>query len=874
MTGHEIRQKFLDYFARNGHRVVKSSPVLPPDDTLLFANAGMNQFKDVFTGNETREYRRAASSQKCIRAGGKHNDLEEVGKTARHHTFFEMLGNFSFGDYFKEDAIRFAWELLVDEFKLPVERLWFSVYEDDDEAFELWRKIGAAPDRILRFGKKENFWQMGETGPCGPCSEIHYFLGDDLADNLPEHVNGPGDTTMEIWNLVFMQFERFEDGTMTPLPKPSVDTGMGLERITSVLQGKKTNYETDLIRPIIEFTAKLAGREYVYDDSEESISFRVIADHARTAAFSIADGIYPGNNGRNYVLKKIMRRAIWHGKTLGLEDVFFAKVAGFVVDHMASAFPELRLQESVIERVVTTEEKLFSSTLAGGQKKLEEVFARAEDNVVSGPDAFDLYQTYGLPIDMISFIAEQRKFRVDEAGFEAALEAERVRARESWKGAAARQVKEIYQAALGATPTKFHGYTALSLANAKVRAIIKGDTAVESLAEGETGEVVLDDTPFYAESGGQVGDTGVLENDAATVVVTDTVAPIAGLSVHKVKIERGSLAVGDTVSATVDGERRQRIVLNHSATHLLHAALRDVLGTHVKQAGSEVAPDRLRFDFTHFAALTPDEIDEIERLVNVEIRRNTDLTKIEMSLDDAVAGGAMALFGEKYGDKVRVVEVPGFSKELCGGTHVTATGDIGVFKIVSDSSIASGTRRVLAVTGEAAVNRFQQDEEVLATLAANFKAAPTELPGQIEKLQLSLRAAEREIEALKLKLARQAAADAASRARSVGGINVLAIEVSDLDKTGMRQLADSLQGKIGGGVVVLGQRAEDKVSLLVRVADELTGRVQAGKVVKELAAIVGGGGGGKADLAEAGGKDPSKLDDALEATYGVVEKFL
>ncbi len=874
MTGHEIRQKFLDYFARNGHRVVKSSPVLPPDDTLLFANAGMNQFKDVFTGNETREYNRAASSQKCIRAGGKHNDLEEVGKTARHHTFFEMLGNFSFGDYFKEDAIRYAWELLVDEFKLPVERLWFSVYEDDDEAFELWQKIGAAPDRILRFGKKENFWQMGDTGPCGPCSEIHFFLGDDLADNLPEHVNGPGDTTMEIWNLVFMQYERYADGTMKPLPKPSVDTGMGLERITSVLQGKKTNYETDLLRPIIEFTAKLAGREYVYDDSEESVSFRVIADHARTAAFSIADGIYPGNNGRNYVLKKIMRRAIWHGKTLGLEDVFFAKVAGFVVEHMASAFPELRLQESVIERVVTTEEKLFSSTLAGGQKKLEEVFARAEGNVVSGLDAFDLYQTYGLPLDMISFIAEQRKFGVDEAGFEAALEAERVRARESWKGAVAKQVKEVYQAALGTTPTKFHGYTSLSLANAKVRAIIKGDVGVESLAEGESGEVVLDETPFYAESGGQVGDTGVFENDLATVRVTDTVAPIAGLSVHKVKLERGSLAVGDTVLATVDGERRQRIVLNHSATHLLHAALRDVLGTHVKQAGSEVAPDRLRFDFSHFAALTADEIAEIERLVNVEIRRNTELAKTEMSLDEAVGGGAMALFGEKYGDKVRVVEVPGFSKELCGGTHVTATGDIGVFKIVSDASIASGTRRVLAVTGEAAVNRFQQDEDVLAVLASNFKAAPTELPAQIEKLQASLRTAEREIEALKLKLARQAAADAVSQARSVGGISVLALEVSDLDKNGMRQLADTLQGKIGGGVVVLGQRADDKVSLLVRVADDLTGKVQAGKIVKELAAIVGGGGGGKADLAEAGGKDPSKLGDALNATYGVVEKFL
>jgi alanyl-tRNA synthetase len=875
MTGHEIRQKFLDYFARNGHRVVKSSPVLPPDDTLLFANAGMNQFKDIFTGREARDYTRAASSQKCVRAGGKHNDLEEVGKTARHHTFFEMLGNFSFGDYFKADAIAFAWELLLKEFGMPLERLWFSVYEDDDEAFELWKKVGAPAERILRFGKKENFWQMGDTGPCGPCSEIHYYLGDDMSDNRAEYVNGPGDDTVEIWNLVFMQFERSADGSMKPLPKPSVDTGAGLERVASVLQGHKSNYETDLIRPIIDFIAELARKPYRYDAQEDNVSMRVIADHARTAAFCVADGIYPGNTGRNYVLRKIMRRAIWHGRKLGLDDVFFHKVAGFVVNHMSEPFPELRAQESVIERVTSTEEKLFTSTLTAGQKRLQDALTRARSSgAVSGADAFDLYQTYGLPFDMIGFIAEQNKLNVDETGFNEELERERVRARESWKGATTKQVKSAYQTALDGRPTTFRGYDRCALPGVKVRAIIVGDALVDALQAGESGEVILEETPFYAESGGQVGDVGFFESDAVTVRVTDTVSPLSGVIVHKATVERGALATGAVVSATVDAERRQRTALNHTATHLLHAALREVLGTHVKQAGSEVAPDRLRFDFTHFAPLTADETTEIERLVNEQVRRNATLTKAEMDLDAAVSGGAMALFGEKYGDKVRVVEVPGFSKELCGGTHTTATGDIGVFKIVSDSSIASGTRRILALTGEAAIKRYQQDEEMLGVMADMFRVSIPEIPAQVERLQASLRAAEREVETLKLKLAQQGAAQALAGVREIAGVKVLALEVGDLDKSGMRQLADNLLGKIGGGVVVLGRSETEKVSLLVRVADDLTGKLQAGRIVKELAAIVGGGGGGKPDLAEAGGKDPAKLNEALSATYAVVERFL
>ncbi|MCS7079109.1 MAG: alanine--tRNA ligase [Chloracidobacterium sp.] len=874
LTGHDIRHRFLDYFARRGHRIVKSSPVLPPDDTLLFANAGMNQFKDVFTGLETRDYTRAASSQKCIRAGGKHNDLDEVGKTARHHTFFEMLGNFSFGDYFKEEAIAFAWELLLHEFELPLERLWFTVYEDDDEAFALWRKIGAPADRILRFGKKENFWQMGDTGPCGPCSEIHYFLGDDLADNRPEYVNGPGDTTIEIWNLVFMQFERSADGTLKPLPKPSVDTGAGLERLASVLQGKKSNYDTDLILPIIEHIAARAGKDYRYD-SADGVSMRIIADHARATAFAVADGIYPGNTGRNYVLRKIMRRAIWHGRRLGIEGAFLHDITAFVVKHMAVAFPELETQSSVIARVVATEEKLFSSTLAAGRKRLDEAFQRAVQGVVSGADAFDLYQTYGLPLDLVAYIAEQRGLRVDEAGFEAALAEERARARESWKGGAAKAVAPAYQAALDGNPTVFRGYDHLTLPDVRIRALIRQGEQVDALREGETGEVVLDETPFYAESGGQVGDTGLLENEGATLRVTDTVAPVTGLIVHRVEVLRGEVRPNDRVTATVDADRRRRTMLNHSATHLLHAALREVLGAHVKQAGSEVAPDKLRFDFTHYAALSADEIAEIERLVNAQIRRNAVLTKREMPLDAAVAAGAIALFGEKYGDVVRVVEVPGFSMELCGGTHVTATGDIGLFKIISESSIAAGVRRIVAVTGEAAFERFQTDERLLGELAVAFRLGDVgDLPAQVEKLQTTLRQAEREIENLKLKLAQQRAEEALAKARTVGDVRVLALETTDLDKTGVRQLAEHLLGKLGRGVVVIGVRNAGKVSLAVRVADALTDRLQAGRLVRELAALVGGGGGGRADFAEAGGKDPAKLPAALEATPGIVERLL
>ncbi|MGH9831817.1 MAG: alanine--tRNA ligase, partial [Blastocatellia bacterium] len=734
MTGNEVRNTFLNYFAKHGHKIVKSSPLLPANDpTLLFTNAGMNQFKDVFLGAEKRDYKRATSSQKCVRAGGKHNDLDEVGKTARHHPFFEMLGNLSFGDYFKEDAIRFAWDLLVNEWKMDPARLWFSVFAGDDEvsadeeAERLWVKAGASPDRVLRFSRKDNFWQMGETGPCGPCSEIHYYLGENPNDpnfNQSEYVNGPGDDTVEIWNLVFMQYNRTEVAPgqfkLDPLPAPSVDTGAGLERVTAVLQGVKSNFETDLIRPIIDFTAKLAGRNYVYDDSEESVSMRVIADHARATAFLIADGIFPGNDTRGYVLRKIMRRAIWHGNKLGFKDVFFAKVTNFVVDHFGDAYPELRETRKVIERVVTTEEKLYSSTVGAGLNVLEGVMAKSPGKVVSGADVFKLYDTYGLRYDLVEYVAEQRGFTLDQQGFEAEMEKQRQRARESMKGGAAKIVNPVYQRIAERGRSEFTGYAGTELSAAKVTALVRNGELVDEIVAGDEAEVVLNRTPFYAESGGQVGDVGVIENEDARLLVTDTLSPVSGVIAHKVAVEQGKLKAGDVVNAHVDAEKRARTMANHTATHLLHAALREVLGPHVKQAGSLVAPDRLRFDFTHFASLTQEEIAEIERLVNDQTLKNTAVSKEEKTLDEALSGGAMALFGEKYSDRVRVVSVPGFSTELCGGTHVNATGDIGVFKIISDASIASGTRRIEAVTGKNAYERFALSETLLAETAARL----------------------------------------------------------------------------------------------------------------------------------------------------------
>jgi alanyl-tRNA synthetase len=932
MTGNEIRRKFLEYFEKHDHKVVSSSPLLPANDpTLLFTNAGMNQFKDVFTGAEKRDYSRATSSQKCVRAGGKHNDLDEVGKTARHHTFFEMLGNFSFGDYFKEDAIRYAWDLLVNEYKLDPERLWFSVFEGDEEvpadveAERLWEKVGAPKERILRFGRKDNFWQMGDTGPCGPCSEIHYYMGEDPSDpskNRAEFVNGPGDTTMEIWNLVFMQYERTKNDSgeivQTPLPKPSVDTGAGLERLAAVLEGKDSNYDTTLVKPIIEFTAKLADRHYE-PETQEGFAMRVIADHARTTAFLIADGILPGNEGRNYVLRKIMRRAIYHGRhTLGLDRLFFNEVTNKVVDEMREAYPELEAQRGFIEKMVRFEEERFGNTLTVGLKKLEELIRVSRDkntgeSYVPAVELAKLYDTFGTPIDLMYVILSQGKHKLadqlsqldkhtryyqdviatdtlTEEDFRQRIEIQLKELQQSGTekhAAENKKTKPVYVALSRRTDTRseFKGYEFTSVEESKIIALLKGDDEVQVLNAGDEGEAILNHTPFYAESGGQVGDVGVFVGENAKATVVDTYSPAQGLIVHKVKVEKGSLKVGETVSARVDVEKRDATRRNHTATHLMHAALREVLGTHVKQAGSVVAPNYLRFDFTHFQPLSRDEIAEVERLVNYHVMRNERVQTDELALEEAMQSGAMALFGEKYAEKVRVLSVPGlegvFSKELCGGTHVRSTGDIGLFKIVSDESIASGTRRIRAVTGWDALTRFRETEALVDQVAANLRSTRGDLPATVERLQEELKRARRTTEELKQKLASgggngggSASTGNGNDMREVAGVQVLAREASELDAAGLRQLSDTLLARVKSGVVVLGRQGEGKVSIIVRTSKDLHGRVPAGQVIKELAPIIGGRGGGKPDMAEGGGSQPEKLGEALEASYGVIERLL
>jgi alanyl-tRNA synthetase len=895
MTGNEIREKFLAYFERQGHTRVRSSPLLPANDpTLLFTNAGMNQFKDTFLGLEPRDYLRATSSQKCVRAGGKHNDLDEVGKTARHQTFFEMLGNFSFGDYFKEDAIKFAWDLLVNEFKLDPARMWFTVYGGDEEvpadedAEKFWEQVGAPRPRILRFARKDNFWQMGETGPCGPCSEIHYYMGADPSDaeNCAANVNGPGDTITEIWNLVFMQFDRSEvepgKYTLAPLPAPSVDTGMGLERVTAVLQGVKSNYDTDLLRNIVEFSAKLADRHYE-SDTQEGFAMRVIADHARATAFLIADGIVPGNEGRNYVLRKIMRRAIYHGRhALNFQDAFFYKVTDFVVDEMHDAFPELEASREFIGRMVRLEEQRFGSTLTIGLEKLDELFARTSAGQVPGyTDLARLYDTFGTPRDLIRVGLEDRGFQIAEdefiESFDVALQQiQHAGAREHAPGQS--KAKPVYDRLLERTGrNEFTGYDGTRLDDANAVALVKGDEEVSELQEGESGEVVLDRSPFYAESGGQVGDTGTLATSAAHVTVTDTVSPLSGLIVHRVRIDSGTLKVGDEVIAQVDADKRNATRRNHTATHLVHAALREVLGGHVKQGGSVVAPNYLRFDFTHFQPLNETETAEVERLVNEQILRNVKVSTDIMSVEEAIKSGAMALFGEKYSGLMRVLTVPGFSKELCGGTHVSATGDIGVFKIVSDESIASGVRRLRAVTGTDAFARFRDDELLLDQVAGNLRTSRAELPAVIARMQDELKKARRESDELRLKIASGATGSSSTNgdeSREVAGVRVLARATDGLDAAGMRQLSDALLARIKSGVVVLGRSSDGKASLIVRTSADVSSKVPAGQVIKELAPIIGGKGGGKPDMAEGGGNQPEKLAEALAASYGVIEKLL
>ncbi|HEY8227159.1 MAG TPA: alanine--tRNA ligase [Pyrinomonadaceae bacterium] len=892
LTGDQIREMFLKYFEGQGHSRVRSSPLLPANDpTLLFTNAGMNQFKDVFLGLEKRDYLRATSSQKCIRAGGKHNDLDEVGKTARHHTFFEMLGNFSFGDYFKREGIQFAWDLLLNVYKLPLNRLWFSVYLDDDDAARYWEEVGAPRDRILRFGEKDNFWQMGDTGPCGPCSEIHYYMGEDPDDptkNRADLVNGTGDDTMEIWNLVFMQYERSlnEAGEIvqTPLPKPSVDTGAGLERLAVVLQDVKSNYDTDLIRPIIDFTARLADRNYEPED-QEGFAMRVIADHARATAFAIADGILPGNEGRNYVLRKIMRRAIYQGHhTLHFEGPFFNQVTNFVVDLMNDTYPELEEHREFIEKMVRLEEERFRSTLTVGLNKLDELFASTKGQMPEYKALARLYDTFGTPRDLIRVGLEERGFMVNEDEFTDAFDRalqELQQTGTAGKGEVRAKTNPVYAEIAGQIARSvFRGYVTTRVDDARVLALVQGKS-VSKLVEGEDGEVILDQTPFYAESGGQVGDVGQLTSDDGTIATAvDTYSPVPGLIVHKVKIERGELRVGDTIVARVDVDKRDATRRNHTATHLMHAALREVLGTHVKQAGSVVAPTYLRFDFTHYQPLTQSEIEDIERLVNYHILRNEPVQTDEMAVDEAMRSGAMALFGEKYGERVRVLSIKGvegiFSKELCGGTHVRATGDIGLFKITSDESIASGVRRIRAITGFDAYERFRETEILVDEISSGLRTSRNDVLGVVAKLQDDLKKARREAEELRLKIASGAVGGASNgdESRDVAGVRVVAREASGLDAAGMRQLSDTLLAKIKSGVVVLGRSTDGKVSLIVRTSPDLSSKVPAGQVIKELAPIVGGRGGGKSDMAEGGGTQPEKLEAALRASYDVVERLV
>jgi len=872
----EIRQQFLDFFAGHGHRVVPSSSLIPAgDSTLLFANAGMNQFKDVFLGREVRDYTRAASCQKCVRAGGKHNDLENVGYTARHHTFFEMLGNFSFGDYFKKEAIALAWELITGVWGLPVERLWFTVYIDDDEAAQLWRQVGAPAERILRFGEKDNFWAMGETGPCGPCSEIHYYQGQDLAGNRAELVNGPGDDTIEIWNLVFMQYDRDAAGQMHPLPRPCVDTGAGLERLAAVLQGVASNYDTDAFAGILARVAELAQREY-RPEGEHAAAFRVIADHARAATFLLADGVVPSNEGRGYVLRRIVRRALRYGRTLGFDGVFLADVVPAVVGEMGGVYPELVERQPVVEELLRGEEMRFARTLNVGTDYLGRELRRlktAGEGLLGGDVAFRLYETHGVPLDIMEEIAQEEGIGVDREGFEAALAAARVRGQEGWKGDLLARFRQEYEGLLArGVQSEFCGYDLMAVDEARVLALLGAGGEVDVLS-GE-GEVILDRTPFYAESGGQIGDQGVLLGRGVRARVTDTQRPLPGLVVHRVVVEEGVLRRDGKVRAEVHRGRRIDTQANHTATHLLHAALRAVLGPAAQQAGSLVEPERLRFDFSWSGPLLREQIEAIETLVNQNIRANAPVEAAEMTLAQARAAGAMALFGEKYGEVVRVVSVGDgtVSRELCGGCHVRRTGEIGVFKITAERGIAAGVRRIEAVTGRAALELFQSLHSTVRTLAAAANVAPEGLVSAWEAMERRLREAEQEVRRAKLALA--AGKGEELEIRQVAGVKVLVREAPEMQPAELRTLADTLRAKLGEGVVVLGMASQDAATLLVAVTEDLSRRLPAGQLVARLAPLIGGRGGGKPTLAQAGGKEPAKLATALAHAPAVVEELL
>jgi len=892
MTGSELRQKFLDYFTRHGHTVVRSSPLVPAQDpTLLFTNAGMVQFKSVFLGEEQRAYQRAVTAQKCVRAGGKHNDLENVGRTARHHTFFEMLGNFSFGDYFKEDAITFAWEFLTTDLGLPKDRLKATVFTDDDEAYELWKRIaGLNDDRILRLGEKDNFWAMGDTGPCGPCSEVHFHQGDHIPcaeEQAGRPCLGPAcdcDRWLEIWNLVFMQFNRAASGELTPLPKPSIDTGMGLERVAAVVQEKQSDYDTDLFRPIISHVERIAKLRYGAD-ADHDVSMQVIADHARTATFLITDGVTPSNEWRGYVLRRIMRRAMRHGRMLGLTEPFLWDVTKTVVEMMGHAYPEIVEAQARVESAVRQEEERFAETLSLGMAKIDEYIRTQGRNVpvsaakvVDGQFLFTLYDTHGFPTDLAKEVFEDKGWTVPEEAmekFEAEMEAQRARARAgaSFGGAAEGDGSvEIYRQLSAQLPKpQFLGYTEMATP-ARILALVAGGRRLTEASLGQTVEVILDRTPAYAESGGQMGDTGAIIGRDGQGTIEDTYYRGSQMIVHRVRVLQGTLRENQEVAVSVESRRRQGLKLHHTGTHLLHAALRRILGTHVAQAGSLVAPDHLRFDFSHGASVKDSEVAKVEDLVNEHVQANIVVTPAEMDLKAALQSGAMALFGEKYGDRVRVIRIGDFSTELCGGTHLEATGQIGLFKVVSEGAVASGVRRIEAVTGEAALRHVGQEEAALRESAGLLKIPPLELPQRLQKLLDEQKQLEKQVRDLEARVAKGRAQELAMSAKVVDGVPVLAARIDGLDAEGLRSVMDMQRERMSSGVIVLGSSMDGKVTLVASVSKDLTKRIQAGKLVQELAPLVGGKGGGRPDLAQGGGSDASHLQEALDSVTDLIQR--
>ncbi len=892
MTGKEARKVFLDYFKKHHHQVVRSSSLVPQDDpTLLFTNAGMVQFKRVFTGDEKRDYSTAVTAQKCVRAGGKHNDLENVGYTARHHTFFEMLGNFSFGDYFKEKAVEFGWDLLTNGYGLPAEKLWVSVYQDDDEAYALWRdKMGVPEDRIVRLGEEDNFWAMGDTGPCGPCSEIHIDRGPQYGCDDPNCAVGcECDRYLELWNLVFMQFERSADGTTTPLPKPSIDTGLGLERIVSVLQDVPTNYETDLFIPIMEKVEALSGKKKS-ESQETEVAMKVIADHSRATAFLISDGILPSNEGRGYVLRRIMRRAIRYGRYIGLTKPFLHETVETVFEMMDEAYPELKESAAFILNVVKNEEIKFSETLdvglkllnetiqklehdqeanenGGGEAKTDEGTSETKKKVLSGDVIFKLYDTYGFPVDIITDILKGSDIKLDMDGYEAAMAAQKARSKSSKTFSG---VGEAFKTLTSqGIRTEFTGYDTLETPSSLLL-IVKDGVEVETAVKGDTIEFVTDKTPFYGESGGQAGDAGIATiADGVKVSISDTISDPAGIRIHKAVVEEGTLKKGDALLLKVDEENRAATARNHSATHILHAALRKVLGDHVKQAGSLVTSDRLRFDFTHFSAITKDEIVAIEQFVNARIRENAPLETVEMNMDEAVKSGATALFEEKYGDRVRVVSMGEFSRELCGGTHTGRTGNIGLFQLISEAGIASGVRRIEAVTGARAIDYVQESMAQLQSVAGILKTPKEGIVEKLEGLISDKKSIEKEITSLKAQIASKSMDNIESEIKEMNGTKVLAKRVNIDNPSQMRDLADKFKTKIGSGVVLLGAESGGKALLICVVTKDMTDKFHAGNIVKKAAAIVGGGGGGRPDMAQAGGTKPEHLEEALQSVYAL-----